>query len=43
MTLLTDEPDRFGRALEALEGGFDISGDGGPAYEPAPLLIDRID
>jgi thymidine phosphorylase len=41
MTLLTDEPDRFERALEALEGGYDI-GDGA-AYQPAPLLIDRVD
>jgi thymidine phosphorylase len=41
MTLLTDEPDRFERALEALEGGYDI-GDGA-GYQPAPLLIDRVD
>jgi thymidine phosphorylase len=41
MTLLTDEPDRFDRALEALEGGYDI-GDGA-SFEPAPLLIDRVD
>jgi thymidine phosphorylase len=38
-TLLTDEPDRFERALESLEGGYDI-GDGPGA--PQPLLIDRI-
>ena len=28
MTLLTDEPDRFERALAALDGAFDISEDG---------------
>ena len=38
LTLLTDDADRFERALEALEGGYDV----GSAYEPAPLLIDRI-
>ena len=39
MTLLTDEPARFERALQALEGGYDV----GPApYTPAPLLIDRV-
>ncbi len=38
LTLLTDEPERFERALASLEGGFDI-GDG---YEPTPLVIDRI-
>ena len=43
MTLLTDEPARFDRALEALEGGYDISDpDSAAAYEPAPLLIDRV-
>ncbi|MGD9960319.1 thymidine phosphorylase [Nocardioides sp.] len=44
-TLLTDEPDRFERALDSLEGGYDIVADDstGPApYSPAPLLIDRI-
>ena len=38
-TLLTDEPDRFERALSSLEGGYDISGD---AFTPQPLIIDRI-
>jgi thymidine phosphorylase len=49
LTLHTDEPDRFARALASLEGGFDIapagSSAGSPAaasYTPAPLLIDRI-
>ena len=32
-TLLTDEPDRFDRALASLDGGFDIGGDGA-AYSP---------
>ncbi len=40
-TLLTDEPDRFAHALASLEGGFDIEPEG-TAYEPTPLLIDRI-
>ncbi|WP_107705651.1 thymidine phosphorylase [Nocardioides allogilvus] len=38
-TLLTDEPERFDRALASLEGGYDI-GDG--AFTPQPLVIDRI-
>ena len=38
LTLLTDEPDRFARALASLEHGFEI-GDG---YEPGPLVIDRV-
>jgi len=40
-TLLTDEPDRFDRALAALEGGWDISVDAA-SYEPQPLVIDRV-
>ena len=39
-TLLTDEPERFGRALESLDGGYDI--DDGSVFTPAPLVIDRI-
>jgi thymidine phosphorylase len=39
-TLLTDEPDRFDRAFEALEGGYDVAD--GSAYTPKPLVIDRI-
>jgi len=38
LTLLTDEPDRFERALESLEGGYDI----GDKAEPTPLLLDRV-
>ncbi len=41
LTLHTDEPERFERALEALEGGYDIEA-AGTAYEPAPLVIERI-
>jgi thymidine phosphorylase len=37
-TLLTDEPERFERALASLEGGYDI----GEEFVPSPLLIDRI-
>ncbi|MEO5662996.1 MAG: thymidine phosphorylase [Nocardioides sp.] len=38
-TLLTDEPDRFDRALASLEGGYDI---GSEAFTPQPLIIDRV-
>jgi len=38
LTLHTDEPERFERALAALEGGYDV----GTAYSPGPLVIDRI-
>jgi thymidine phosphorylase len=41
LTLHTDEPERFERALAALEGGYDVSPPG-TAYQPAPLIIDRI-
>jgi thymidine phosphorylase len=39
-TLHTDEPERFDRALEVLEGGYDV-GDGS-AYTPSPLVIERV-
>ena len=39
-TLLTDEPERFERALESLEGGYDV-GDAA-SYHPTPVLLDRI-
>lgn len=39
-TLRTDEPERFERALAALEGGYDVSQE---PFEPGPLLIDRVD
>jgi thymidine phosphorylase len=38
LELHADDPQRFGRAIEALEGAYDI---GGPAGD-APLIIDRI-
>ena len=41
MTLLTDEPERFDRALASLEGGYDVE-PAGSAYEPSPLVIDRV-
>ena len=41
LTLHTDEPDRFGRALESLEGGYDVE-PAGSAYEPPPIVLDRI-
>ncbi|HEU5038033.1 MAG TPA: thymidine phosphorylase [Nocardioides sp.] len=40
-TLLTDEADRFDRALASLEGGFDIA-PAGTAFDPSPLVLDRI-
>ena len=40
-TLLTDDEHRVERALASLEGGYDIA-DAGTAYEPTPLVIDRI-
>ena len=40
-TLLTDEPERFDRALESLEGGYEI-GLPGASCTPGPLVIDRI-
>ena len=41
LTLHTDEPERFERALAALEGGYDVE-PAGTAFEAAPLIIDRI-
>lgn len=41
LTLHTDEPERFERALASLEGGYDVA-PAGTAFEPAPLVIDRI-
>ena len=38
LTLHTDTPERFERALQSLEGGFDI----GASYDAQPLVIDRI-
>jgi thymidine phosphorylase len=39
LTLHTDDEDRFARALDSLEGGWDL-GDSVP--EPQPLVIDRV-
>jgi thymidine phosphorylase len=39
-TLLTDEPERFERALASLEGGYDV-GDAA-SYVPRPVLLDRV-
>ncbi|WP_141012668.1 thymidine phosphorylase [Nocardioides sambongensis] len=40
-TLLTDTPERFDRALAALEGGYQIA-EPGTSYDARPLVIDRI-
>jgi thymidine phosphorylase len=40
-TLHTDTPERFDRALAALEGGYDVA-PAGTSYEPRPLVIDRV-
>lgn len=42
MTLMTDEPERFERALAALEGGYDVA-PAGTAYEPTALVLDRVE
>ncbi len=41
LTLHTDEPERFERALASLEGGYDVA-PAGTAYEPGPIVIDRV-
>jgi thymidine phosphorylase len=40
-TLHTDEESRFGRALESLEGGYDIE-PSGTSFSPGPIVIDRV-
>jgi len=40
-TLHTDTPERFERALAALEGGYDI--ESGAGFEPTPLILGRIE
>ncbi|WP_435771957.1 thymidine phosphorylase [Nocardioides sp. SYSU DS0651] len=40
-TLHTDTPERFDRALAALDGGFDVA-PAGTAHDPRPLVIDRV-
>ena len=39
-TLLSDDESRFQRALESLEGGYDISAE--TDFTPSPLVIERI-
>ena len=39
-TLLSDDANRFARALDALAGGYDV-GDAA-SYDPTPLVLDRI-
>jgi thymidine phosphorylase len=41
LELHADDTSRFDRALQALEGGYDISAAGTP-FASAPLVIDRI-
>jgi thymidine phosphorylase len=41
LTLHTDTPERFDRALAALEGGYDVAADGA-SYTATPVVIDRI-
>src|SRR5215217_2414600 len=41
LTLHTDEPERFDRALASLGGGYDIA-PADTAYTPTPLIHDRI-
>ncbi|NYG55119.1 thymidine phosphorylase [Nocardioides perillae] len=41
LTLHTDEPERFERALAALDGGVDVA-PSGTAYDATPLVLDRI-
>jgi thymidine phosphorylase len=46
LTLLTDTPEQFDRALAALDGGFDIAAAGSDeaaSFSSRPLVIDRID
>ena len=41
LTLHTDEPERFERALAALDGGIEVVARR-HAYAPVPLVIDRV-
>ncbi|MFT3874634.1 MAG: thymidine phosphorylase [Nocardioides sp.] len=42
LTLHSDDPDRFDRAVATLDGGFDIAAPD-TAYSPSSLVLDRID
>jgi thymidine phosphorylase len=41
LTLHTDEPERFDRALASLEGGFDVA-PAGTGYQPTPLIRGEV-
>ena len=41
-TLSADEPERFARALEALEGSYRVGDAGEPVQDGGPLIADRI-
>ncbi|HEU4567611.1 MAG TPA: thymidine phosphorylase [Marmoricola sp.] len=41
LTLHTDEPERFERALASLDGGWEIA-PAGSSYQPTPIVLDRI-
>jgi thymidine phosphorylase len=41
-TMHTNEPERFARALEALEGSYSIADPGTPVFTGGPLILDRI-
>ena len=41
-TLGTDEPERFARALEALEGAYRVGDEGEPVLDGGPLIAGRI-
>ncbi len=42
LTLHTDEPERFERALASLEGGYDVTPDAGSAYDAPETILGRI-
>ncbi|MDN5744655.1 MAG: thymidine phosphorylase [Nocardioidaceae bacterium] len=42
LTLLTDTPERFDRAIAALQGCYDLA-EPGTTYTPTPLVLDRIE
>ena len=41
LTLHTDEPERFERALASLEGGYDVA-PSGSSYDATPIVLDRV-
>jgi len=40
MTLLTDEAERFDRALAVLDGAYNIAADA--SFEAGPIVLDRV-